>query len=143
MEIWALSSDKQHSRTGMTSSCFHLEDRYCFIKPRDGWLLPVAVERAIMQKRSLLACTKHLWREKPRDMSSVGAGARDQIYDLSSREGHGAELTRDSTGDHSLGPCYVPGPAEGISPLHLTATLEPMGIIIPLLQIRKLRPHKV
>lgn len=108
MEIWALFSDKKHSWHGNYVLLLPA-GRYYFIKPGDGWLLPVAVERAVMWKRSLLAGTKHVWREKPRGMSTVGVGARDQMGGLSSGEDHGAELTHDHTGDHSLGPSYGPG----------------------------------
>lgn len=135
--------------TGILSSCF-LPGRYCVIKPEicgSPQTPPlVAVKRAVMWKRSLQAGIKHLWREKQRGMNTVGVGARDQICGFSrvrkSREDHGVEPIHNDV-DYSLGPYCVPGTVQGISPLHLTTTLEPRGIIIPFLQIRKLRPHKV
>lgn len=91
---------------GIISSCFHLED--CSIKPGGVWLLPVAMERAVMQKRSLQAGTRHLRREWQRDMSTIGLewSVRDQTWGPSKvrkgRKGHRVEPTWESDGDYSL-----------------------------------------
>lgn len=56
----------------------------------------------------------------------VGVGAGDEVCGLSSREGPRAELPHDHAGDHSLGPYHGPGTVQGISPLNLTASPEPV-----------------